>query len=111
MVNDNIDSFSHSGKRYSVVAIDAASSECSVVWVRNAGFGYDINSAMLVEHDGLLLYGTKNGLLLGLEGETGFIRWQYRSGVGLVNTVCLVDSRRVLVTDADGHVTMLRHTG
>jgi outer membrane protein assembly factor BamB/predicted phosphohydrolase len=95
----------------SLVAIDATAADCQPIWVRNAGFGYDINSAMLVEYEGLLLYGTKTGLLLGIEGSSGLIRWEYRSGVGLVNTLCPVDPRRVVVTDVDGHVTLLRHTG
>jgi outer membrane protein assembly factor BamB len=97
--------------RDSVVAIDAGADECDPVWVLDAGFGYDINSSMLVEFGGLLFYGTKNGLLLGIDAGSGKLRWKHRAAVGLVNTLCPLDSHRVVLTDVDGNVTLLRHTG
>ncbi len=78
---------------------------------KDAGFDYDINSSMLVESGGLVFYGTKNGLLLGIDAGSGELRWKHRAGVGWVNTLCPLDSHRVVLTDADGIVTLLRHTG
>lgn len=74
------------------------------LWEQNAGFGYDINSAMLVEKDGTLFYGTKNSLLFALNPQTGEVRWRYKTGVGVMNTVLPLSSRSVLVTDFDGFV-------
>ncbi|MCK5572118.1 MAG: PQQ-binding-like beta-propeller repeat protein, partial [Bacteroidetes bacterium] len=95
--------------RDSIVALNADAETCSPEWVLDAGFGYDINSAMLVESGGVVMYGTKNGLILGVAGNTGALQWQHRVGVGLVNTLCAVDSHHVVVTDVDGHVTLLTH--
>jgi len=79
------------------------------IWERNAGFGYDINSGMLRECQGMLFYGTKNGLLLALDAATGAIAWQHKLGTGVMNTVTPLSDTRVLATDFDGKVAMIRN--
>jgi outer membrane protein assembly factor BamB/predicted phosphodiesterase len=81
------------------------------LWERNAGFGYDINSAMLVEKDGLVFYATKNGLLLALRSGGGDILWQHKIGPGIVNTVVPLSARQVLATDFDGRVVLIENLG
>jgi outer membrane protein assembly factor BamB len=85
----------------------AAPSQPVQVWQRNARFGYDINSAMLVEKAGVVFYGTKNGVLFALDGATGAVRWQHKLGPGVLNTAAPLDANRVLVTDFDGTVALL----
>lgn len=77
------------------------------VWECNAGFGYDINSAMPVGKDGALFYGTKNGLLLALDAKTGALKWQHKLGVGVLNTVVPLSANEILATDFDGKVTLV----
>ena len=90
-----------------IAAISSAADDAEAVWETDAGFGYDINSAMLVEKDGVVFYGTKNGLLLALDGATGAIKWKHKVGVTLLNTVTPLSGREVVVTDFDGHVTLV----
>ena len=90
-----------------IAAVDPAADGQETFWETDAGFGQDINSAQLVEKDGVLFYGTKNGLLLALDGATGAVMWKHRVGVALLNTATPVNGREVVVTDADGHVTCL----
>lgn len=77
------------------------------VWELNAGFGYDINSGMLIEKDGMVFYGTKNGLILSVEGRTGLMKGQHKIGTGVVNTVVPLSNREVLATDFAGKVAVL----
>ena len=77
------------------------------VWQLNARFGYDINSAMLVEKDGVVFYPTKNGLLFALEAKTGAIKWEHKLGAGVMNTVVPLSSTQVLTTDFDGQVALI----
>ena len=88
-------------------AFSTAASQPEKVWETNAHFGYDINSAMLVEKDGVVFYGTKNGLLFALDAKTGAIRWQHKLGVGVMNTVVALSASQVLATDFDGQVVMV----
>ena len=92
--------------RDSIVAFPTSHNLPEPVWITNAEFGYDINSAQLVEKDGVLFYGTKNGLVLALNSSTGEILWKHKVGVTIINTVTPLDSNRVLVNDFDG-TTML----
>ena len=77
------------------------------LWELNAGFGYDINSAMLAEKDGVVFYGTKNDLLMALDARTGAMQWEHKLGTGVMNTVVPLSSTRVLTTDFDGRVVLL----
>lgn len=90
-----------------IAAIATTEDDARAVWETDAGFGEDINSAMLVEKDGVVFYGTKNGLLLALDGATGAIKWKHRVGVALLNTVTPLSGREAVVTDFDGHVTLV----
>lgn len=78
------------------------------IWEQNAHFGYDINSAMLVEKGGVVFYGTKNGLLFALDAQTGAVRWEHRIGVGVMNTVLPLSAGQVLVTDFGGDVALVK---
>ena len=90
-----------------IAAISSSADDAEAVWETNGGFDYDINSAMLVEKDGVVFYGTKNGLLLALDGATGAVKWQHKVGVALLNTVTPLSGREVVVTDFDGRVTLV----
>ncbi len=93
--------------RDSILALSSYTNEPDIRWVTNAGFGYDHNSAQLMERDGTLFYGTRNGLLIALNARNGAIKWQHKTGVALLNTVAPVDGRRVVASNADGEVMLV----
>lgn len=90
-----------------LLAFSADSSSPHLLWATPCGYGYDIDPSMPVEKDGVVFFGTKNGLVIAVDGETGALRWKHRVGVALVNTVFPVDAHRVVVTDMDGRVMMV----
>jgi outer membrane protein assembly factor BamB len=105
---------SEDGKRVYVRAIENVIAAVSpdadgqeTVWETDAGFGQDISSAQLVEKDGVVFYGTKNGLLIALDALTGAVKWKHRVGVALLNTVTPISGREVAVTDFDGRVSLV----
>ena len=69
--------------------------------------GRDISSAQLIEKDGVVFYGSKDGLLLALDAATGAVKWRHRVGVTLINTVTPLSAREVVATDFDGRVTLV----
>ena len=91
----------------SIYAFSTTAANPEKVWELNAGFGYDINSAMLVEKDGVLFYGTKNDLLLAVDAKTGVLKWKYKLGTGVMNTVVPLSATQVLTTDFDGKVALI----
>lgn len=90
-----------------LIAVSSRATVPEAVWELDAKFGYDINPAALVERDGVVFYGTKNGLLLAVDGKSGALRWQHKLGNALLNTVAPVSESRVVVTDFDGRVSLV----
>jgi outer membrane protein assembly factor BamB/Icc-related predicted phosphoesterase len=88
-------------------ALSTSSQQPETLWEQKTDFGYDINSAMLIEKSGTLFYGTKNGVVFALDAKTGAVKWEHRIGVGVVNTVLPLSANRVLTTDFDGRVTLI----
>jgi outer membrane protein assembly factor BamB len=93
--------------RDSIIAFPTSNTLPEPLWITNAKFDYDINSAQLVEKDGVLFYGTKNGLLIALDSLTGEILWKHKVGVTIINTVTPLDSKRVLLNDLDGKTMLI----
>jgi glucose dehydrogenase len=93
--------------RDSIIAFPISATLPEPLWITNAEFDYDINSAQLVEKDGVLFYGTKNGLLISLDSLTGEILWKHKVGVTIINTVTPLDSKRVLLNDLDGKTMVI----
>lgn len=90
-----------------IYALSTTANGPQKVWELNAGFGYDINSAMLAEKDGVLFYGTKNSLLLAVDAATGQLKWQHKLGTGVMNTVVPLNAKEVLTTDFSGQVAVV----
>jgi outer membrane protein assembly factor BamB/predicted phosphohydrolase len=90
-----------------IYAFSTAGAQPRKLWERNAGFGYDINSAMLVEKDGTLFYGTKNSLLFALDAQSGAIKWEQKLGTDVLNTVVPLGANQVLAAGFDGKVRLV----
>lgn len=90
-----------------VVALAASGITPEVLWTSNCGYGYDIDPSMPIEKDGVVFFGTKNGLVYALEGRSGAVRWKYRIGVTVVNTPVPVNANEVVITDLDGRIILL----
>jgi outer membrane protein assembly factor BamB len=93
--------------RDSIIAFDVSETLPEPLWITDVQLGYDINSAQLVEKDGLLFYGTKNGLLIALDSSTVEILWQHKIGVTILNTVTPLNSKQVLLNDLDGKTVLV----
>jgi outer membrane protein assembly factor BamB len=92
----------------SVFAFSTAADHPDQLWDLDTHVDYDINSAMLVEKDGVLYYGTKNGLLMAMDPRSGTMLWEHKLGVTVLNTVVpLDDPNEVIVSDIDGKVTRI----
>lgn len=92
----------------SVVAIDATADKPVTIWKTNAAYGYDHNPSMLIEREGIVIFGTKNGLLFGLDASSGKILWKHKLGNAFLNTICPISKNRCIVSSADGKLTYIK---
>ena len=91
-----------------VVAMDATTKEPITRWVTHADFGYEHNPAMPLEKDGTLWVSTKNGLLLGIDAETGKVLWRHKIGNSILNTPLPLSDKECIFTSSEGTITYLR---
>lgn len=91
-----------------VVAMDATADTPITLWNTNAEYGYDHNPSMLMEKDGVVVFGTKNGLLHGIDAETGEVMWRHKIGNSVLNTVYQLSGNACIVTSSDGTVTRIK---
>ena len=91
-----------------VVAMSAKANEPVTLWNINAHYDYDHNPSMLIELGGIVVFGTKNGLLHGIDAKTGEIVWKHKIGNSVINTVAMLSRKDIVVTSANGSLTRLR---
>lgn len=91
----------------SIVCYRATASEVEEVWATDCGFGYEHASTMLPEVNGTVYSSTKDGLIVALDNKTGRLKWTYKVGASLVNTVTPAGKRHIITTSTDGDIVML----
>lgn len=91
----------------SIVCYRATASEVMEVWATDCGFGYEHASTMLPEVNGTVYSSTKDGLIVALDNKTGRLKWTYKVGASLVNTVTPAGKRHIITTSTDGDIVML----
>lgn len=91
-----------------VVAMDARTLEPVTRWVTHADFGYEHNPAMPLEKDGTLWVSTKNGLLLGMDAQTGKVLWRHKIGNSILNTPLPLSATECVFTSSEGTITYIK---
>lgn len=91
-----------------IVALDAASDDVQLRWASHADFSYEHNPAMPLEKDGTLWVSTKNGLLLGMDAQTGEVRWRHKIGNSILNTPLPLSGKDCIFTSSEGTITYIR---
>jgi outer membrane protein assembly factor BamB/predicted phosphodiesterase len=76
-------------------------------WKMFCGYGYEHVPSMLIEKDGLVFFGTKNGVVYAIDPRQRKIAWRYKIDNSMVNTVRVLSSRRIVVSTMDGKVALL----
>lgn len=93
----------------SLVALDARSNQAVKIWKTSADYGYDHNPSMLEEKDGVIVFGTKNGLLHGIDAKNGKVLWKYKIGNSIINTVVLLPKNECILSTTEGVVARIKY--
>jgi outer membrane protein assembly factor BamB/predicted phosphodiesterase len=76
-------------------------------WKMNCGFGYEHVPSMLIEKDGAVFFGTRNGVVYCIDPSRLKIVWAHKIDNSMVNTVRVIDKQHVIVATMDGKVSLL----
>lgn len=92
-----------------IVAYATSREKQSAAWKMHAGFGYEHVPSMLIEKDGNVFFGTKNGVVYSIDPASQQINWSYKIDNSMVNTVRPVDDRRLIASTMDGKIVLLEN--
>lgn len=91
----------------SVFALDVTADAIKLRWKINADFGYDHNPSMLIENNGRVVFGTKNGEIICIDANNGDIIWKHKIGNSIINTMTPISATDWIVTTTDGVIVRL----
>lgn len=77
-------------------------------WKLHAGFGYEHAPSMLIEKDGIVFFGTRNGVVYAIDVAQRKTAWAYKIDNSMVNTVNVIDKENIIASTMDGKVILLR---
>jgi outer membrane protein assembly factor BamB len=91
------------------LAVYAASREHqTAAWKLNVGYGYEHTPSMLIEKEGNVFFGTKNGVVYAVDPAQKKIAWAYKIDNSMVNTVNVINKKNIVASTMDGKVVLLQ---
>jgi outer membrane protein assembly factor BamB len=91
-----------------IVAYNVSDQKQNATWKMHCGFGYEHVPSMLVEKNGLLYFGTRNGVVYCINPSKQEITWVYKIDNSMVNTVNVLKDGSVIAATMDGKVVYLK---
>ena len=79
-----------------------------LVWKMHVGFGYEHVPSMLIEKDGKVFFGTKNGVVYCTDPSTQKTAWAYKIDNSMVNTVNVMSDKKLIAATMDGKICLLQ---
>ena len=64
---------------------------------------------MLIEMQGVVYFGTKNGVVYAIDPAQPALRWAHKLDNSMVNTVRVVDAHTLVAATMDGKLVCLRY--
>lgn len=82
----------------------------TAAWKLHVGFGYEHVPSMIIEQNGLLLFGTRNGVVYAVDPKAQQTKWAYKLDNSMVNTIRVIGKRKLVATTMDGKIALLHYT-
>jgi len=93
-----------------IVAYATNSKPQHPAWKMSCGFGYEHVPSMLVEKDGEVFFGTRNGVVYCIDPSSRKIVWAHKIDNSMVNTVRVIDKLHIVASTMDGRIVLLEVT-
>jgi outer membrane protein assembly factor BamB len=91
-----------------IVAYATSREKQTAAWKMHCGFGYEHAPSMLIEKEGKLYFGTRNGVVYCIDPVEKKMIWQFKIDNSMVNTVNVISGKRVIAATMDGKIADLR---
>ncbi len=91
-----------------VVAFATNREAPQLAWKLHTGYGYEHAPSMLVEKEGKVFFGTRNGVVYAIDPLLPKVAWAHKIDNAMVNTVQVIDGKSVIASTMDGKVCLLQ---
>ena len=91
-----------------IVAFHTSREKQTAAWKLDCGFGYEHAPSMLIEKDGIVFFGTKNGRIYAIDPANRKRLWTFKIDNSMVNTVNVITSKQIIASTMDGKVSLLK---
>lgn len=92
-----------------IVAYKTSKETQFVDWKVNCKFGYEHSPSMLIEKEGKIFFGTRNGKVYSVNSETRKVEWIYKIDNSMVNTVSVINKNQIVAATMDGKVVLIEN--
>lgn len=92
----------------SIVAFRTNREKADLAWSLNLEYGYDHVPSMLIEKDGEVYFGGRNGVIFSVDPKDRKLNWSYKIDNSMVNTVNVLDKHSLTAATMDGKVVLLK---
>ncbi len=93
-----------------IVAYATSREKQWATWKMHCGFGYEHVPSMLIEKEGTVFFGTRNGVVYAIDPSAQRIKWVHKIDNSMVNTVRVMDKHHLVVSTMDGKIALLEVT-
>ena len=92
-----------------IVAYATSSEKQLAKWKMHVGFGYEHVPSMLIEKNGKLFFGTRNGVVYCIDPILQQTIWAHKIDNSMVNTVRIIDEHSLIASTMDGKIALLTY--
>ncbi len=82
--------------------------QLQTAWKLNVNYGYEHTPSMLIEKDGNVFFGTRNGVVYAIDVLQKKISWAYKIDNSMVNTVNVINKKNIIASTMDGKIILLQ---
>jgi len=90
-----------------LVAFKTNKKRPEIAWKIDLNYGYDHVPSMLVEKNGEVYFGGRNGLVFSVNPKTKTKNWCYKIDNAMVNTVNVLNQHQMIAATMDGKIVLL----
>lgn len=91
-----------------LIAVETGRPEFTLKWVCDLKFGYDHAPCPVLESDGIVYAGSRNGVIAAVDADSGTLLWKFRGGDSAVNDFTRGPDGAVYATLIEGRIYRIR---
>lgn len=87
-----------------IIAVSTQTDSFHIIWEADAKFGYEHNPCPIIESNGVVYAGTKNGIFIAADAATGKILLEHKAGNSSINEITTGSDGNIWISLIEGSI-------